>query len=193
MIYGKEITVLVHSSYDELNKALLKNGFNAIETYSLKDIYMIKKNIDVFQSNYRNILKNCILVRNVIGIEKILLYKHKKYDEQSNILEEGKVECPIEDVDKAVEFMKTINYKVLMNINDECTVYSNNSIELVVQKVNDKHIFIEMEDSFSSSDIIFDSTINMINEINKYNLPIKKDNYFVSKAEIILKEQYGEI
>lgn len=40
---------------------------------------MLDERVDISNMNYLDILKNCILVRNIVGIEMELLYKYKKY------------------------------------------------------------------------------------------------------------------
>ena len=140
-----EITVLVKTDYDSLKKELYANGFQEKERYTVNDAYLVNSEIDILKMNNLDILKNCVLVRDVVGIEKELLYKYKKIDVNGDIIEQGKVKCPIIDVDKAIQFMKTIKYKELFNIFDDCIVFANNNTELVVQLVNNKYIFIEME------------------------------------------------
>ncbi len=183
-----EVTVKVNCSYKELHKKLLDNGFSIKEEYEVNDVYMIDKNIDIKKLKKLEILSKCILVRDIVGYEKLLLYKYKKYDVNENIIEQGKVKCPILDIDNAIKFMESINYYTLFNINDICTVYANDDIELVVQRVNGKYIFIEMEDKAEFINRKFNSIKEMIKFINKYDIPFERDNYFVKKAEIILDE-----
>ena len=92
------------------------------------------------------------------------------------------------DIDSAIKFMESINYYTLFNINDICTVYANDDIELVVQRVNGKYIFIEMEDKAEFINRKFNSIEEMVKSINKYDIPFERDNYFVKKAEIMLDE-----
>lgn len=184
----KEITVLVNTSYETLNTILIEKNFRIIDTYFIKDIYMFDNNTNISNMSYLDILKKCILVRNVEGIQKSLLYKYKKYDKNKSIIEQGKIECPIGDINKGIDFMKAINYKTLLTINDKCTVYSNDKIELIVQEVNNKYVFIEMEDKSEHINKEYETIDEMINELNEYNLPIQPNNYFVKKAEMILKE-----
>ena len=84
--------------------------------------------------------------------------------------------------------MKQIGYKKIFSIHDESIVYINNDIELTVQIVNDKHIFIEIEQKFTH----LKNKIYSINELKKmlekYDLPYNKNNYFVSKASLMLDE-----
>lgn len=183
-----EITVLVNSTYDKLKQELEKNGFQIKEEYELKDDYMINKEIDLSKLSKLEILQNCILVRDIVNIKKVLLYKYKKYASNGDILEQGKVECPITDIDKAINFMESINYKKIFNIYDKCIVYANEETELIVQLVNNKYIFIEMESECEHIARKYESVEELKDDLNKYNLPIDTSNYFVKKAEIILNE-----
>ena len=188
MVMETEITVLVKSDYEVLKRELEKNEFQIKEKYELKDVYMIDKDIDLSKLSKLEILKKCILVRDIVNVKKELLYKYKKYDVNGDILEQGKVECPVIDKEKAIGFMESINYKKLFNIYDRCIVYANKETELVVQLVNDKYIFIEMESECEHIKRKYNSVEELKNDINRYNLPIDNSNYFVKKAELILSE-----
>ncbi len=181
MIEEVEITAQIKCEYDILVKILEEKGFKQIDDYILHDYYMINKNINIQEYKPLELLKKCILVRNVDNSTKELLYKYKEYDDNENIIKQGKVKCPIEDINKAINFMEAIEYQKIIEIYDHITVYSDGNLELAIQKVNDKYIFIEYE----SVDI---PASEMIETLKKYNLPIEGDNYFVKKAEIILKE-----
>ena len=188
MIVDNEITVLVTSNYEKLHNKLLENNFSIKEEYELNDTYMINKKTDVSNCNILDVLKQCILVRDIVGIKKELLYKYKKYDNEGDVLEQGKVECPVYDIEKAIKFMESINYKQLFKIYDKCIVYANDRTELVVQLVNDKYMFIEMEQTCEYIDRKYSNVEELKNDLNSYNLPIDKNNYFVKKAELILRE-----
>ena len=183
-----EITVLVKCDYETLKNELMKNNFKIIEEFQLNDIYMIDKNVDLTKLSNLDILKKCILVRDVVNIEKLLVYKYKEYSENWDIIKQWKVECPITDISKAIEFMKSIHYEILFEINDKCIVFANNETELMVQIVNSKHLFIEMESKCMHINRTYVSEQEMIDNLNGYNLSIDKSNYFAKKAEIVLDE-----
>lgn len=183
-----EITVLVTVDYETLEKELKQNNFVKKEEYTVNDVYMIDNKIDISNMNNFDILKKCILVRNIEGFAKELLYKYKKYDDNGDILGQGKVRCPITNISKAIQFMKAINYKELFKINDKCIVYANSKSELVVQLVNDKYIFIEMENKCEFTDRVYNNIDELKEDICSYNLSIDKSNFFVKKAEMILNE-----
>ena len=183
-----EITVLVKVDYNTLKKELEKSGFQLIEEYELKDDYMISNDVNLTNLSKLEILQKCILVRDIVSIKKELLYKYKKYAPNGDIIEQGKVECPVTDINKAIEFMKSINYKKLFKIYDKCVVFANEESELIVQLVNDKYIFIEMESECEHINRKYNSIDELKEDLNKYNLSIKNSNYFVKKAELILAE-----
>lgn len=179
----QEITVLVNTKYLELQKRLMNAGFRIKDSYEMIDQYMINKDIDITNMDNLDILKHCILVRNIIGIEQELLYKHKKYAPNGDILEEYKTKCLVMDSESAIEFMRAINYEILFTINDLNIIYTNGKTELAIQYVNNKHIFIEME-----ANEYFNSIESMKEELDSYNLPYDQSDYFAKKAVITLEE-----
>ena len=187
-----EITVLVKTDYKSLLYELAQNGFIQKEEYIINDTYLINDTIDIFNMNTLNILKKCVLVRNVEGIEKELLYKYKEYADNGDITKQTKVKCPVVDISKAIDFMKAIGYRKLFNIYDKCIVYCSNKTELIVQLVNNKYIFIEMEDEPQYISKKYEDIKDMISELEEYDLPYEKGNYFVKKAEIILDEDVNK-
>ena len=84
--------------------------------------------------------------------------------------------------------MNSINYKTLLEIRDECKVFTNEESELVVQLVNNKYIFIEMEAECKHINRTYNSTDELKEDINRYNLSIDTNSYFVKKAEIVFEE-----
>lgn len=82
-----------------------------------------------------------------------------------------KVKCPIEDT----------NY-------NKCIVYANDKTELVVQLVNDKYIFIEIEREAEYIKIKYENVLELKKDLLSYNLAIDISNFFVKKALIVLEE-----
>lgn len=188
MKYEKEITVKVNCSYKDLHDDLIKKGFKLLETFNMHDYYMKRKDINVKNMSDIDIISNCILVRNLPRYNNSLLYKYKEYDKNGDILKDGKVECKIYDINEALNFMKMINYEVLFEIDDNISVYSNDIFEFAVQNVNDKHIFIELEEEGNHTSKKFKDIEEMKNTLDSLNLDYDKSNYFVKKAIIIMNE-----
>lgn len=183
-----EITVLVKTSYEKLKEELLNKGFELKEEYEVNDDYLIDSRLNLSSMSNLDILKNCVLVRDVVGIEKELLYKYKEYDDNGDIIKQGKVKCPVIDTQKAIDFMMSINYKRLFSIYDKCIVFANDRTQLVVQLVNDKYIFIEMESNGEFIDREYTNIEEMKEDLLSYNLPIDNSNFFIKKAEIMLNK-----
>lgn len=184
----KEITVRVNVSYEKLKEELKQNNFIKKEEYIVNDSYLINSLINITDMKSLDILKKCVLVRDIVGILKQLLYKYKKYDNNGNIIEQGKIKCPVTDINKAMEFMNAIGYEKLFDIHDKCIVFANDKTELVVQLVNDKYIFIEMESEPQYINRKYENVDELKDDICSYNLSIDKSNFFVKKAELILNE-----
>lgn len=183
-----EITVRVNVSYEKLKEELKQNNFIKKEEYIVNDSYLINSLINITDMKSLDILKKCVLVRDIVGILKQLLYKYKKYDSNEDIIEQGKIKCPVTDINKAMEFMNAIGYEKLFDIHDKCIVFANDKTELVVQLVNDKYIFIEMESEPQYINRKYENVEELKDDICSYNLSIDKSNFFVKKAELILNE-----
>ncbi len=192
MKYENEITVQVTCSYEELHNLLIKQGFKIIKKYTIIDEYLISKDYDLRNKNYLDILKECVIVRYIENIVKELLYKYKEYSNNGDIIKQAKVSCKVNDIKEASNFMKTIGYKELIHIQNNSVVYTNDKIEFAVQLVNDKYIFIELEDKSEYLNKTYSSIEEMKKEINLYNLPIVKDKYFAKKAAIILEDELNK-
>ena len=186
----KEITLKVNTDYETLHDELTIKGFKIVEEYQLNDIYMLPKSVDINLLETLEILKKCILVRDVVDITKKIVYKYKKYDSENNIIEEGKVQCGIDNIYDAVEFMESIDFIELFRIEDKSIVYSNGEIALTVQIVNDKYLFIEMEDTSEHINKKYNDIEEMKSDFNSLGLDCDYNNYFVKKAEILFNEKY---
>ena len=184
IVYDNEITVELSSTYDELKDILKSNGFKLTEEYDLIDIYMLK--VDYQGSDILDKLKNCLLIRNIITKDqniKLITYKYKEYNDREEIVKQGKVECEVSSISDAQNLLETVGYRKFINIIDHIKVYNNGKTELAVQLVNDKHIYIELEQGTN-----YDTVEEMIEDLNSYNFPLKNTNYFVKKALIEILE-----
>lgn len=179
-----EITVLVTSDFETLEKKLKDYKFKVTDEFEINDIYMIDNSVDLSKLANLDILQRCILIREIPGIKKALLYKKKKYAPNGDILEQSKVECPVDDIKKAKAFMEAINYKTLFDAYAKCIAYSNDVSELLVQIVNNEYILIEHECDDQNNTSIDDVKADLF----QYDLPIDKSNCFVKKAEIELRK-----
>ena len=196
MNFENEVTVEVDTDLQSLIKIVESSGFKLKETYDLDDIYMINKDDRIKEKDYLSMLNKCVLIRNIIEENKetkMLTYKYKEYNDKKEIIKQGKIKCLIEDINNAKLLFEKLNFEELIKIHDHMLVYATDNDEIVIQSVNDKHLYIEIEDKGYYSGRVYNSIDEMKEVFTKYSIPIKGNNYFVKKAEIELYETYGNI
>ena len=189
----KEITIEINCTYKKLIKILNKNGFKLQEEYNVYDKYMIQDK-DIKHSNYLDTLKKAIILREISmpnkdSIKRIV-YKYKNYNNLFEIIEQGKINCNVNNIMDAKELLNKMNYNELIKVNNHLETYANGEDQINIQYVNNKHIYIEIDYKAKFINKEYRDIDEMKNVISKYKIPIKENNYFVKKAEIELKEKY---
>lgn len=179
-----EITVEIFEKEEEIDKKLKDSGFEIVEEYSMEDIYMSNKSISEV-SNYE-VLRNSFLIRNINNKKIDLIYKKKEYDKEGNTIFEEKYRIPIKDIDSAKMFFENLNFKEIFQISTENVVYKKEDLELIVQKVKNLGIFVELEM------IVQEKELHLKREemckILK-DLPIKiGENFDIKKAHLMLNK-----
>ena len=180
----EEITVEVDMSLDELLKLLESNNLHLINTIDLNDIYMIPTNNKT--DNIRDNISNCVLLRHYksdIKECKWITYKYKEFNDLDEIVNQGKIETDIGDIDKMKLLLEKLNFEELVRINDHMLIYGNETNEMAIQYVNNKHLYIEIEVDDKNYKTIDDTKAAITN----LNIPIKDNNYYAKKVEIELK------
>lgn len=193
MQFEKEITVEINTTIDNLRDILKKNKFVLKQEYDVNDIYMVKNDTNL-HDNGLNVLNNCVLIRNIITDKKDIkcfTYKYKDYDKEGNITKNGKINCYISSIDEAKNLLDVLGYKELLKIEDHIMVYANDVDEFCIQMVNNKHIYIEIEENCEFINKKYNDIDDMISSFNKYNIPIKRNDYFAKKAFIEFNEIYN--
>lgn len=191
-----EITVRITCSLQKLYNILESKGFLLVDKYNLEDTYYISKDIDVKEQNMKKILERCILIRKVeqfipsnfiksYNIVKLTL-KSKKIADDGTIIGQDKSECQIKEAKEGKNFLEELRYKELMTIKEKAKVYCKDEFELVVKEVEDIDNLIEVETV--RSNIELNSIEKLKEKINKLQIPIDTNDYFVKKAEIKLKK-----
>lgn len=191
MKYEDEITVMVYDRFEELIDKIVSRGFKKIDDYMLYDKYMLYKDIDI-RSNISDmdilkIIGNCVLIRSIDDRKHFITYKYKEYDDDCNIIRQGKCNCKIDNPLEGMELVKCLGYdRELIRIDDHIVVYEKDGLELAIEYVNDKYLFIEIEvnDKYDTIDKIKDA-------LEKVGIEYDKNNYFQKKALMIFKDEYG--
>lgn len=194
MKFENEVTVEIDMELSKLKKYLSDLGFQEREEYDLNDIYMVNKNIE-HNNDPLTILSNCILIRHIIEKDKEkkqITYKYKEYDDNGDIIKQGKVDCVIDSIEQAKTLFENLGYEEIITLNDHLIVYANDFDEFALQNVNDKHLYIEVEEHCNFIDRHYNNNEEMKEVFTKYNIPIKNDDYFVKKAAIEIKETLSD-
>lgn len=184
MKFEKEITVSVNTSKKELINFLDSNNYKKVDSYVVSDIYYVKNDIDL-DINSLEILKKCILIRSIDDKKHYLMYKYKEYDQNENIINQGKSQVQVINKEDANTFLKTIGYKELIYIIDYIEVYEKDGFQICVEDVNSKYLFIEVEENKE-----YNTLEGMIKALEKTKIDYDKSNYFVKKAKIVFEEKY---
>ncbi len=184
-----EITVEVDLSLIDLQCLLKDKGFKIIQVYDINDIYMVDKNNKY--NDELDLLNHCVIIRNILTDknEIFLIHKYKEYNKLNEIIKQNSFSINTDSIEDSINFLSSINYEELIRINDHLIIYSNEIDEFAVQVVNNKHIYIEIEEKCERINKVYKNIDEMKNVINKYNIPIKNNDYFVKKALIELNEK----
>lgn len=187
-----ETTCEVCQSLDEINDILTKQNFKIIRKSRIEDKYMSQFVNQLNSDNIISILEKSVLLRKLIldgkEINKIT-YKDKKYD-NGILLYEEKTSVSIDSIEDAENLFLKLGFKNLVNVNYNCTVYSNDNMELAFQDVENLGMLVEYEskEDFDgkSSEEINKKKLEMFEEIR--NLGLIVGNKDIRKAnELILK------
>lgn len=190
---NNEITVKIKGSLNEFYKIIEEKDFKIAHKFSMNDAYFIPETLNLNKMSTREILSKAILVREIKGktsgkILKKITFKIKNFDDNGNILSQEAVNCDIIDIEDAKNLLKAIGYREVMCIKEDDIVYEKDGLQLAIKDIKngDKLIEIETEDNDDLNTID-----KLIQRINKLDIPIYTDNYFVKKAEIELDKVLG--
>lgn len=74
----------------------------------------------------------------------------------------------------------------LIRIDDHIVVYEKDGLELAIEYVNDKYLFIEVE-----ANLKYDTVDKLKDALEKVGIEYDKSNYFQKKALLIFKDKYN--
>lgn len=183
-----EITVKVECSKEELLKILKNNGFKKVRMFSLDDYFYIPKNLDIENMTTRDIIAKAAILRYIVSENKIsqkITFKIKEFADNGDIINQKAINCEVLDINEAKKLFKALGYYQIINIKENDEVYSKNGFELAIKYIEKGAILIEVETEENTE---WDSIEKIKNMISRINIPIKKDEYFVKKAEIELNK-----
>ena len=179
----REITVKLKWSLDEAKLYFVNRGISLNESFILKDIYLVKENMNLKKTNNLNILSSSIILREVCedekAIERVVMYKDKKYSDAGDIISETKYKCEIGNIESMQGILDKIGYKELFRYEQECLEYGIDNKRILLQYIPDLGLFAELEDNNKSVE-------QLINDLNELNIPYYENDYFVKKASLMI-------
>lgn len=191
-----EITLRVNESLDGCKTKLEKLGFEVIRKSVVEDIYMTQKVSINQDSDIDNILKKSVLIRylNANGQEyKKITYKDKEYDNLGNMVSEKKINVDCNDVVKAVELFKALDFKDLIRVKYDVTVMSDGLKEFAFQEVENLGLLLEYEcyknmDNSSKEEILQEKE-TMLKEVINTGISVGSETN-VKKAYELIRRKY---
>ena len=190
---SNEITVKIKGNLKEFYRNLEEKGFRKILEFSMDDTYFIPEDLDITNMSTRKILSKAILVRNIVSDSKTtknITFKMKNFDKKGNILSQKAVCCDVLNIKDAMRLLNAIGYKKIMNIKENDIVYEKDGLQLAIKDIKNGHNLIEIETEDNDK---LNTIDKLIQKINKLDIPIYTDNYFVKKAEIELDKVLGRV
>lgn len=189
-----EITVKIKCPLQEIYNILENKNFKIVDKYYLEDIYYTNKNIK--EQPIEELLKEYVLIRKVTqfipenfkeSYEIIkYVYKTKQIDKDGTIINQSKKECTISSIKGGKEFIESLGYKEIMTIKEQTISYGKGDLHLDIKNIPNNDNLIEIETVEANPNL---NTIDKLkNELNKLNLPIDTNNYFVKKTELELEK-----
>ena len=188
---GNEITVRIKCDINDFCEILKNKGFKDVDRFSLDDTYFVPTDIDINKTLPREILKNCVLIRNIIQYvpkerkRLKMTYKKKEILENGEIVSQENINVGINSFEDGGKFLSAIGYKKLMNIKENDIVYEKNGLEIATKDIENGENLAETNEKYDNIEKLKQMIIDL-------DLPIDKNDFFVKKAEIELKKILGD-
>ena len=148
---SNEITVKLKCTSKELCKILENKGFDVYKKFIVDDIYYIPKDIEISESNPRDILKTAVLLRKITEILpeskeiKKITIKKKDIDSNGNIKNQEKIDCEINDIEQGKKFIEALGFKELMKIKEYDIKYIKENLALIIKHIEEMEEMMEVE------------------------------------------------
>ena len=186
-----EICTQVYEDKENLEHAVLENGYEFVESYSNHDIYFSSKSFnEISNMSYKELLDNSIIVRHIKGEncdKKFIVYKKKELDNNGNVINEIKLKVSVDNTKNLIDIFYNLGLTCWCDYVVQNIVYKKGEVELIIQNVNELGSFIEIEEFPSikdlSNDIKFKTLMDIINSL-KINIGA---DYSCKKPFMMLK------
>ena len=187
-----EICVQINGDFEKIKEAVLKQGFEFVESYDNYDTYFTTIQKDKIKIvSYKELLDNSLIIRNIKGNDfdiKNIVYKKKTFDENGNVTNEVKTKLNIDDVEKAKIIFSNIGLNCWCDYINHNNEFKKGEIVLNIQYVKELGTFIEIEEFKSIQNKSDKEKFSiLIDIINSFGFPTKND-YSCKKPFMILNK-----
>lgn len=195
-----EITVRLKENMQSAIRKLEMQGFEKIRESEINDIYMTSKLKCLNEDNIQDVLKKSVLLRELkIENRKIkkITYKNKEIDENGDVISEQKINLDCNNLEKAKDLFKHLDFEELIRVKYKVLVYSKNKIEYAFQDVEDLGTLVEYENTedFEGKTLeeINKAKEIMYNEIKNTGINLTKEKDVKKAFELILNKYFKKI
>ena len=158
-------------------------------------MYLNQKKVN--SKNILEVLSSSVLIRYLkVGNEefKKITYKKKSYRD-GNVMSETKINVNIDDIDKAYNLFRELNFEKIVDVNYDVVVYEKEGYELAFQNVEGLGLLLEVENPRDFTGVN-DETIIAAKQkmlVDIQNLGLKtSENLDVKKAFELIKLRLKE-
>lgn len=189
---SNEITVKLKCDIKKFGNIIESKGFKIVDRFLLDDTYFTPKELDVHKLTPREILKHCILIRDITQYMsdeyKVfkMTYKKKNIASNGDIINQESIDCDIKNIEDGKRFLNAIGYKEIMKIKEHDTVYAKEGFEIALKDIENGEKLIEIETVENNEDL--DTVEKLKDKLDSLQLPLDTNDYFIKKAEIILRQ-----
>ncbi len=144
-----EITVQVFEDESKIKTKLVKNGFNLVKNFILDDFYYTKYTLSrAKKMAYKTLLKNSLLVRNVIkhdSTTQMICYKNKTI-KNGEVVGEEKISSLVDDSSLVRKILESAGMNLWCELVTKSYIYSKGEMEFALQVIDGLGCFIELEE-----------------------------------------------
>lgn len=180
-----EITCEVFHNIDVVKRTLLEKGFNFVESFTLDDIYMYKKdNMDFFIKDGK--ISDTLIIRKVDDEDKKIVYKKRNYNSEGIEISTNKTILKVKDIEESERFLNILGYERYLRMIDINYMYENDKYAAYIQDIKDLGVFLEVEAKNIEDEE--KAVLDLIEYVKDFGLNIgtKFDN---KKSRIILSKK----
>lgn len=192
-----EIKIRIDIEQELLLKDWLSNNANFVGDFKIIDYYLNDPRSSFYTISAKGYIEALNFLRlRVSGNGNFITFKKRKIDENHNTISVDEIETKIEDINKALEIFRSLNFLEITEIKKQRSIYMYDIFEFAFDKVDGLGDFVEIELKNYNGDVkigikkIYDQLILMgVNKFIQYDrgyitMILNPDHYFGQDLKI---------